>query len=56
MGLGKTATGLGPGIRFESGGELKAASLLTGAWSCGVKTSHRGGSSPPGEKGCDMTM
>ena len=27
---------------------FKAASLLTGAWSCGVKTSHRGGSSPPG--------
>ena len=32
------ATGLGPGIRFESGGELKAASLLTGVWSCGVKS------------------
>ena len=27
---------------------LKAASLLTGAWSCGVKSSYRGGSSPPG--------
>ena len=26
---------------------LKAASLLTGAWSYGVKTSYRGGSSPP---------
>ena len=25
---------------------LKAASLLTGAWSCGVKTSYRDGSSP----------
>ena len=34
----KTATGLGPGIRFESGGELKAASFLIGVWSCGVKS------------------
>ena len=38
LGLGKTATGLGPGIRFESSGELKEASLLAGAWSCGVKS------------------
>ena len=33
-----TATGLGPGIRFESGGEFKVAPLLTGVWSCGVKS------------------
>ena len=33
---------------------FKAASLLTGAWSCGVKTSYRGGSSPP--EGRDMWM
>ena len=34
----KTATGLGPVIRFKSGDELKAASLLTGAGSCGDKS------------------
>ena len=36
--IGKTATGLGPGIRFKSGGEAKAVSLLADVWPCGVKS------------------
>ena len=47
---GKTATGLGPGIRFESGGELKGGVLAH--WCLVLRRqepSHRGGSSPPGK-------
>ena len=54
--LGKTATGLGPGIRFESGGEFDGGVLTH--WCLALQRqepSHRGGSSPPG-KGFDMIM